>query len=176
MPRKEPQGSLSPLLPGQACIKHRETARQILLRTGGKGSINAFCTLAKLLPTSWRPRPLLQLKGQAGHVWSPLQLLGISLACAGLARCPQWEFPSFLAGISPSLHKEPFMEQVSECSSPSVSLQLACLEQGCATSTPLLPCEESCWKCWFYQGAGATSQDRRLSAALAFKAFPLLLL
>lgn len=64
-------------------------------------------------------------------MWSPLQLLGISLACAGLARCPQWEFPSFLACISPSLYKEPFMEQESDCSSPSFSLQLACPEQGC---------------------------------------------
>lgn len=41
--------------------------------------------------------------------------------------------PSFLASIPPSLHKESFMEQVSDCSSPSFSLQLACPKQGCAT-------------------------------------------
>lgn len=109
-------------------------------------------------------------------MWSPLQLLGISLACAGLTRCPQWEFPSFLASISPSLHKEPFMEQVSDCSSPSFSLQLACPEQGCVTLAPLLLCKERCWKCWLYQGAKAIHWDRRLSAASSFEALLLLLL
>lgn len=106
----------------------------------------------------------------------PSQLLGTSPVCAGLTCCPQWEFPSFLASISSSLHKEPFMEQVSDCSSPSFSLQLECPEQGCATLAPLLPCRERYWKCWLCQGARATWWHGRLSAASGFKALLLLLL
>lgn len=78
-----------------------------------------------------------QQAGSLGHCYSlkakpdicgaHLQLLAISLACAGLARCPWWEFPYH---ISPSLHKGPFMERASNSTSPWLSCQLACPQAG----------------------------------------------
>lgn len=85
------------------------------------------------------------LKAKLDICGAHLQLLVIPLACAGLARCPRWEFPYH---ISPSRHKGPFMEQASSSASPSFLCQPVCPEQGCAPLAPSLPCKERCWKRW----------------------------